>query len=282
LEDARIAVDTAARDEIVVDTAAVELDRARQALQHAQSLYQESGTKERTEIEHNAYLATRYAAVARAQANTARAEEEVDKAEAERNEILLQARSREADQRAREAEQAQAMADQRTRQAEAAARQAEAARLEALNANARATELEAQLADLQARETERGLVLTLGDVLFDTNEAVLKAGAASTMNQLVAFLNEYPERALLIEGHTDGAGSEEYNQMLSERRANAVRDDLVARGIPITRIHARGLGESQPIATNDTAAGRQQNRRVEIVISDEEGHLPGLSANVAR
>ena len=114
-------------------------------------------------------------------------------------------------------------------------------------------------------------MLTLGDVLFDTGEATLKPGAATTIDRLAQFMRDYPERSVRIEGHTDAAGSEETNQSLSERRAQAVREALVARGLESARIDTLGLGEARPIAGNDTPGGRQQNRRVEIVVSDSQG-----------
>jgi outer membrane protein OmpA-like peptidoglycan-associated protein len=147
--------------------------------------------------------------------------------------------------------------------------QAQVARAEADQATARADQLQQELADLQAEQTERGLVLTLGDVLFDTAEAQLKPGADATIRRLAEFLDVYPERRLLIEGHTDSRGSDTYNQDLSQRRADAVRTALMAAGVGEERVRALGLGEEYPVASNDTDAGRQENRRVEIIISTE-------------
>jgi outer membrane protein OmpA-like peptidoglycan-associated protein len=138
-------------------------------------------------------------------------------------------------------------------------------------AEERNRELQRELEDLQAKETDRGLVLTLGDVLFDSGQATLKAGAATTVDRLAQFMRDYPERSVRIEGHTDAAGSDDANQGLSERRAQAVREALTERGLEATRIGAVGYGEARPIADNETAAGRQQNRRVEIVVSDAQG-----------
>jgi outer membrane protein OmpA-like peptidoglycan-associated protein len=114
-------------------------------------------------------------------------------------------------------------------------------------------------------------VVTLGDVLFEGGEAELKPEAGPTLDKLGAFLKEQPKRTVLIEGFTDNVGSEEYNQYLSERRAKAVRQQLLARGIATNRITVKGYGKARPIATNDTAAGREQNRRVEVVISNDAG-----------
>ena len=110
------------------------------------------------------------------------------------------------------------------------------------------------------------MVLTLGDVLFDTGRAELNPGAARTLDQLAAFLKENTERTVAIEGYTDATGTEQGNQVLSERRANSVKNALTDRGIASARISARGFGEASPVASNNTAAGRQQNRRVEVVL----------------
>lgn len=133
-----------------------------------------------------------------------------------------------------------------------------------------------ELEQLKARETERGLMLTLGDVLFDTDSATLKPGALLTVRRLAAFLRDNPQRRLSIEGHTDSSGSAAYNQRLSEDRAESVRAALIREGVAPQRLVAAGFGESFPVASNSTAAGRQQNRRVEVVISDEQGYIPPL------
>jgi len=134
---------------------------------------------------------------------------------------------------------------------------------------ARASQLEQELADLKAKETDRGLVLTLGDVLFESDQAELTADAMRKLYPLVSLLKERPERSIIIEGHTDSAGAETYNQELSENRALAVRDFLAANGIDPQRITARGYGEDYPVASNATQTGRQDNRRVEVVVVRE-------------
>jgi outer membrane protein OmpA-like peptidoglycan-associated protein len=115
---------------------------------------------------------------------------------------------------------------------------------------------------------DRGLVLTLGDVLFTSGRADLKPGAAGNLNKLVAFLNKYPDRSVSIQGYTDSVGSEDYNQGLSERRADSVKSYLAGQGISTMRLSALGKGRSDPVADNGSAAGRQQNRRVEVIISN--------------
>jgi outer membrane protein OmpA-like peptidoglycan-associated protein len=116
-------------------------------------------------------------------------------------------------------------------------------------------------------------VLTLGDVLFDTNKATLKPGADQRIDRLATFLQKNPNERLIIEGYTDSTGSEEYNQELSQRRAQAVAEVLAGQGIPASRYQVVGKGQAFPVASNATPAGRQQNRRVEVVFSDQAGRF---------
>ena len=116
------------------------------------------------------------------------------------------------------------------------------------------------------RETNRGIVISLSDILFDVNRATLKPGAESNVRRIAAILQQYPDRQIAVEGHTDATGSDAYNQTLSEDRAASVRASLIAGGVPEGQITSRGFGKTQPVATNDTPAGRQQNRRVEIIV----------------
>jgi outer membrane protein OmpA-like peptidoglycan-associated protein len=189
---------------------------------------------------YRVYMADRKVEIARAQAETSLAEDQRTALSANRETSRLDARTREAD----------------------------AAHVAAANSEQQAAELQRQIDALQAKPTDRGLIVTLGDVLFDTGKASLKAGATSNLNKLVAFLNEYSDRTVLIEGYTDSVGSEDYNQGLSERRADSVKSYLAGQGIGSIRLSAAGKGESDPVASNDSAAGRQQNRRVEVVISN--------------
>ncbi|MES9837520.1 MAG: OmpA family protein [Candidatus Thiodiazotropha sp.] len=149
-----------------------------------------------------------------------------------------------------------------------ALREKEAALMERENALAKAETLRQELAELQAMKTERGIVLTLGDVLFSTGKTDLLPGAKSTIKKLASFLAEYPDKTVLVEGHTDNVGTDAFNQDLSERRAISVKNALMQAGVDGSRIDTMGLGESQPITDNSTSAGRLKNRRVEIVIRD--------------
>ncbi|QIB67326.1 OmpA family protein [Kineobactrum salinum] len=217
-----------------------------------------SGSADEALGAHRVYMADQKVSIAEARATTRFAEEQRERLAEERDEVRLQARTREADKARDEAAAArrEALAAQSSREdtAAAAARQAE--------------EYQRQIDALQAATTERGLVVTLGDVLFATGSAELLGGAHSNLDKLVSFLNEYPERRVLIEGHTDNVGSAEYNQGLSQRRADSVRSYLVQQGIPSQSISTSGIGKSRPVADNDTATGRQQNRRVEIIIEN--------------
>lgn len=176
-------------------------------------------------------------------------------------------------QRKVETARAQAQAQLAELERKSLTEQREQARLaartqEAEKAKQQVAELQRQLQELQAKPTERGLVITLGDVLFDTGKSVLKASAAGHLARLASFLKENSDRRASIEGHTDSVGSEDYNLSLSTRRADAVKAFLVRQGIDPARLVAAGIGESMPIADNATASGRQQNRRVEVIIQD--------------
>ena len=148
---------------------------------------------------------------------------------------------------------------------EQARREAEQARASQEEATKQVTMLQEQLGALKAKETSRGTVVTLGSVLFASGQADLKSDALQNLYSLVTFMRENPERSALIEGYTDNVGSDAFNFDLSQRRAEAVRDFLVKNGVGAERVTARGYGEASPIASNDSATGRQQNRRVEIV-----------------
>lgn len=187
--------------------------------------------------------------IAKAKATTRYAEEQRTHLGEQRSASRLAARTREADKARDDATKARAS-------------QAEASTQAASNA----ADLQRQIDELQAKKTERGLVLTLGDVLFTTSSAQLQGNANNSLDKLVNFLNQYPERTVQIEGHTDSMGSAEYNQGLSQNRAESVQQYLLKKGIGSERLKARGIGENQPLADNNTALGRQQNRRVEIII----------------
>ena len=180
--------------------------------------------------------------------------------------------------RARDAAQAEAdLAARTAAQAEAdrtllANQEAERLRLKA---EAEKSELRVQLLRqfnliLDTRDTARGLIINMSDVLFDTAKYSLRPQARERLAKVAGILLGHPGLKLEVEGHTDSVGGEEYNQNLSEQRAGSVRDYLIHEGITaMNSVPAKGFGESQPVATNDTAAGRQLNRRVELIVSGE-------------
>jgi outer membrane protein OmpA-like peptidoglycan-associated protein len=243
LEQARTQVQNLSQEPLAQEAAGRDLEAARKSLQQADAALQQKEPP--AVVDHLAYLAQRHAEAGEARVLEARSRQEVARAQEDRNKILM---------------------DSRTRQAESAQSQAQAAQAQLANA-------QQQLADLQAKKTDRGMVVTLGDVLFDTGQATLKPGAQLAMNRLATFLSANPETRILIEGHTDSVGSEEYNEVLSERRARAVATELISRGIPADQLQTVGRGKGYPVASNTTAEGRQQNRRVEIVFSDPSGHF---------
>jgi outer membrane protein OmpA-like peptidoglycan-associated protein len=269
VEQARQSIAAVEREPMAGRVAATELAEAREALASADQAFEDREPLQL--IEHRAYVAQRYADISRERVAEANAREEVERGEAERNRIIAQAREREAQTAGRQAAAAEQETAATQRELEVQARATEEQSRAAQVAEGRAEDLERELEELEAENTDRGLVLTLGDVLFDTGAATLKPGAGTTIDRLAQFMRDYPERAVRIEGHTDSAGSDETNLSLSERRANAVRNALVERGLPPQRIATLGFGEARPIAGNDTPGGRQQNRRVEIVVSDAEG-----------
>lgn len=203
---------------------------------------------------HRVYMAHQKVEIARAKATTAYAEAQRERLAEQRDAARLASRTEEADRARRDAERAR--------------RDAEQARQDANQARRGEADLQRRIDALQAEFTERGIVLTLGDVLFASGSAELQLGGYDKLNRLVSFLNQYPDRDVLIEGHTDSVGSAAFNEQLSQRRADSVRAYLARQGIGERRLSARGMGETRPVATNDTAAGRQQNRRVEIVIEN--------------
>jgi outer membrane protein OmpA-like peptidoglycan-associated protein len=271
LIQARASYERAAYDPVVARTAPADLQKAQQAIYEAEQAQKAGKPKE--QVDHLAYLAHQRSEAALQAGAAARSEQAVADSRTERDRIVIDARTREASNERAKAEQAQGQADAARQAALQQQAAAEAARRQALATQAYAGSLQAQIDQLNARPTDRGMVLTLGDVLFDTGHAELKPGATRTLDKVATFLGKNPQRKVRIEGYTDSTGSEEYNRELSERRADAVRDALAARGIGSDRIEATGLGERYAVASNDTAAGRQQNRRVELVFSNDTGEF---------
>ncbi len=238
----------------------------------------------------------------RLEAEQARQQAEAAKADAERMKQEAEKAAAEAGRQKQEAEQARAaaLAQQQAAQAEAeqaardkAAAQAQQRAAEAETARARqaAAQAEAEKAQLRAqllaqlnsilqtRDSARGLIVNMSDVLFDTGSYTLKPGAREKLAKISGIVLAHPGLTLQIEGHTDSVGGDEFNQQLSERRADSVRDFLAEQGVPASSITARGFGKTQPVASNDSPEGRQRNRRVELVVNgDAIGNTATASA----
>lgn len=166
------------------------------------------------------------------------------------------------------------------RNAENELKNASAQRAQAL-LDARDAQIRKLQNSLNAKQTERGTLVTFGDVLFDFNKAELKSSALPNVTELARFLQENPERQVIVEGYTDSVGSASYNQGLSERRAESVRRALVRAGVAPTRIVAQGYGKEYPVADNSSDSGRAQNRRVEVTISNDNQPVAPRSATGA-
>ena len=219
------------------------------------------------------YLAEKKVEIARSLAERRYAEDQRNMSSVERERIRLAARTHEADVARADAERSQDQAERAKRQAGVAIeeagiakQQANAANIAAEQSRLESEDIKRQMSELNAKMTDRGMVLTLGDVLFASGQADLKPGATAKLGKLVTFLNKYSDRTVTIEGHTDSVGSNDFNLALSQHRSESVKTYLVSQGIASSRISATGMGKSLPVASNDNAAGRQQNRRVEIII----------------
>lgn len=260
--------------------ARVEIREAEEAVRIAEQAL--TGSSDSALAAHRVYLADHKVEIARARATTRYAESQRKLLGEERERARLAARTQEADRAHADARHARGEADRAQADAQLAREEAESARLAADAARTaeseseaaaarRAAEMQRQIEILEAEITSRGLVLTLGDVLFATASAQLQAGAHVNLDKLVNFLNEYPERRVHIEGHTDNIGAIEYNRDLSQRRADSVRHFLTQQGIASGRITTAGMGMDRPVASNTSATGRQMNRRVEIIIENPSG-----------
>ncbi len=249
------------------------------------------------------YMADRRIQIARTMAEREQHEQTLDVLKKERSEMLINASQMEADQARQDAEQARLLvattvedaqrareeredalrkeaesaraaqlsaeeADQARRVAESRASEAEYARLEADLASQQVTSLTRQLENLQLRETESGVVVTLGDVLFASGQATLVEGGRSSLEEVVDLLQTEPDKKIRVEGHSDSLGDADANLLLSEQRAQAVLEALVSLGVASDRISSLGMGEDFPISSNEDEDGRARNRRVDVILLD--------------
>ena len=271
LEQARAAVQRLEAQPMASQTAGKALQDARDALGKAEAA--ERAHRPPDEVIHLSYLARRDADIGEAVVSEQASRTAMEQAQAQRERVLLDAREREAALARQQAAQSQQQAAQLQQQAQSSQRDAQLAAQQAQEAQQQARDAQQQLEALQAKQTDRGMILTLGNVLFDTNQDTLKPGADEIVSRLSQFLQKHPEVKVRIEGHTDSTGSDSYNESLSQRRADAVAMALERRGIPQSQLQAVGRGKSAPVAGNDTSAGRQQSRRVEIIFSDTQGQF---------
>lgn len=299
LEHVRTQLDELKADQQLAGYAPIALSEAERALRLA-----ETATGNDTLRIHQIYMADRRVQIARAEAQRGQLEDELRRLEDERNAMLVRASQLEAEIARQEAEQArmisQATAEdaERARQEAEAAQQreeesartaeqarqeadqakalaassetaAELARREAELASEQANSLRRQLENLQLRQTESGVVVTLGDVLFESGQTELKQEAQTSLVEVVDLLQSEPDKKIRIEGHTDSTGDAATNLRISEQRAVHVLDALVALGVDPSRITSVGMGEDFPIASNETEDGRSRNRRVDVILLDD-------------
>ena len=298
LEQVRSQLEELESDPELSGYATLALGEAERALRQA-----ETATGETQRI-HLIYMADRRIQIARAIAQREQLEQELDRLEPERNELLVKASQLEAEQARLEAEQARMMsqataedaqrareealqAQHREAESERTARQAieEAEQAKALAASSataaqlarreadlaleQADTLRRQLENLQLRQTESGVVVTLGDVLFESGQTELRQEAMASLVEVVDLLQSEPDKNIRIEGHTDAVGDANTNLEISQRRADAVFEALVSLGVVAARVTTQGMGEDFPIASNETDEGRAQNRRVDVILLDE-------------
>jgi outer membrane protein OmpA-like peptidoglycan-associated protein len=247
LESARTAIQAAEADPNVHKYAALDLEAAKKQFEIAEAA---ATHHDDAAVAQPAYLAAQTARLAKSHASAKADDARVAAGQAERDKIQLAARTRDVDNAKMATSSALGQRDQATEQA---------------------ARLQAEVDQLKATPTPRGLVLTLGDVLFDTGRAELNSGSARKLDQLAQFLTEHPERRVQVDGFTDSIGTDSYNQDLSQRRADAVKSSLTGRGIDSSRIGSRGYGKGFPVANNADSGGRQLNRRVEVVIGGDNG-----------
>ena len=241
----------------VREYAPLKYEQAKESLQKLKSAAESDADESR--LEHLAYMSRKHSEIALQQAKLKKAEKSIQQAEVNRKDLLLALKSEDLEQTKQRADQL------------ASEKQQAQSQLEQMKA--KNNQMAQLLNELKAKETERGLVLTLDSILFELNKATLKSGSERSVDKLAEFLKSYPDRNLLVEGFTDSTGKESYNQQLSRDRAEAIQSELIAKGVSPERIEIKGYGEQFPVATNETRAGRQMNRRVEVIVANKGDDL---------
>ena len=247
IDEAQAVYDRALTLRGIQNAAASNMGAAKESLNRAKQSA-EDGAKQGV-VNHHAWVAIQQSEIAKEKLSIKNSQQRIEDANLHRQKLLLDARTK-------EAQEAESRADAATKKLRAA--QAEAA------------DLAGQLENLKSEQSDRGLVLTLDDINFDLNSDELREGGTRTIERIAAFLSHHEKRQVLIEGHTDSSGSDAYNQNLSERRANAVSSALANYGIAASRLSTKGLGETYPVTSNETLAGRQKNRRVELIVANTD------------
>ena len=266
---------SAVADERIPKHASVPLYEARGAVERLEKA--SAAGEDEEEVNHLAYLAEQRIEISKKAADTGIAQAEIERLGKTRDELRIHTAQQQADEAGLQALEAREDAVTANEAANAAERATSAAEQARDAAEDRAKRLADDVDELNTRTDARGVVLSLDAVLFSTASATLKPGAERVLARIAEFLNEYVDRAVVVEGHTDSSGSESYNLELSRSRAESVADTLRMNGVNASRIQTRGMGEGVPVAGNETPAGRQQNRRVEVVIS--QAALPASGAN---
>jgi outer membrane protein OmpA-like peptidoglycan-associated protein len=257
------------------EEAAIALERVAAAERERVALVRAQAERDRAQAEESRRRQAELDAQAAAAAKAAAERERIDTERARQDALRAQSEAEQARAAAEIARQnadaAKLAADAEAQQARLQAQQAQASAAQAeQEKNALRERLREQLSViLETRETARGLIVNVSDVLFDTASATLKPGAREKLARVAGILASHPDLHIEIEGHTDSVGGDDYNRRLSERRAESVRAYLVQQRIPSASVDTEGFGESRPVASNATTAGRQQNRRVELVVTGE-------------
>ena len=241
LNDAKMQYEKALMIDGIKNSDPQSMDNAKEALDKATKLHE--GNESKSKVDHYALVSIKNTEIAGTRHRLKQIEHATERAQEKRQQLILENKT-------------SALKE---------------ARIEANNAKLEAIKLASQLDDLKAEQTERGIIMTMQNILFAFNSAELQPVGETVVSRIANYLNDYPNRNILIEGFTDNIGSEEYNLKLSRERGDSVKRSLIRYGVSPHRISIVGLGEAFPVASNSTEAGRQQNRRVEIVISNEDG-----------